>query len=357
MVYNIPPTRYTPISPYPEFTQKQLDMRRKVEILKYSNNTSSTKTNNLTKSEKWAQLVNGNYQRRTFSNDLLNTITNGDINTVCSKKNILTPTSSCDVPGPVIYLYEDPDVILYNYATNTKAYGIIDYQNKSQWKSYFISDAFCPNSYFTQVASLNLLNVVYTSKHFSMKVPIFMYISDTLINPSTITTINGILQEYGMYNIKIFIESISLEVQYNGQNVALNTDIQYQWEENTQLYFDISYNTTNTTYYAGMYMGYVTVSNIYLQTQSSYVYDFLLNFTINGTVNGQSSYYPPYMFSEYYKYFKMPSTPVINIYSNYSANNASINPNYNPETALYKSINTIIKSVASTTPNTGFILY
>ena len=35
---NIPPTRYTPISPYPMYTRFQLDMRRKTEILKYSAN-------------------------------------------------------------------------------------------------------------------------------------------------------------------------------------------------------------------------------------------------------------------------------------------------------------------------------
>ena len=47
---NIPPTRYTPISPYPQFTQFQLNMRRKVEILKYSASNTNSKTNNFTKS-------------------------------------------------------------------------------------------------------------------------------------------------------------------------------------------------------------------------------------------------------------------------------------------------------------------
>ena len=61
LLFNTPQPRYNPISPYNGiYTKFQLDMRRKAEVLKYSNNASSTKTNNLTKAEKWAQISKGN---------------------------------------------------------------------------------------------------------------------------------------------------------------------------------------------------------------------------------------------------------------------------------------------------------
>jgi hypothetical protein len=62
-LFNIPLPRINNISnsPYSNgYTKEQLDMRRKAEILKYNNNSTSTKTNNFTKAEKWNQLVKGN---------------------------------------------------------------------------------------------------------------------------------------------------------------------------------------------------------------------------------------------------------------------------------------------------------
>ena len=47
MLFNIPPVRLEKaISPYPTYTSQQLNMRRKVEILKYKKN--STQGNRLT---------------------------------------------------------------------------------------------------------------------------------------------------------------------------------------------------------------------------------------------------------------------------------------------------------------------
>ena len=55
MVFNIPPIRFTPISPYekyPQFTKTQFDMRRKAEVLSYTASKSNTKTNNFTKAKR-----------------------------------------------------------------------------------------------------------------------------------------------------------------------------------------------------------------------------------------------------------------------------------------------------------------
>jgi hypothetical protein len=82
---NVPLTRFTLVSPYPEFTKHQLDMRRKIEVLKYSNNASNSKTNNLTKKQHWAQIVSGN--NREYSQNAINSSINSS--TICPEDDFL----------------------------------------------------------------------------------------------------------------------------------------------------------------------------------------------------------------------------------------------------------------------------
>ena len=109
--FHKPPVRYNPVSPYPQNTKAQLDMRRKAEILKYSNNQQNTKTNNITKKEKWAYLVRGNSSQVVSYSNYINNIA-----TTCSS-NETQPmsTTASDVPGPPMNLYYDPTVPLYQY--------------------------------------------------------------------------------------------------------------------------------------------------------------------------------------------------------------------------------------------------
>jgi len=129
IIYNIPPTRQEIVSsPYEiGFTKTQLDMRRKVEILKYSSNLQSTQTNNLTKKEKFALLMKGNYRQLP---NLNNTCLNDDL--------IPTPTSSSDIPGPIINIYYDKDVPLYNFMNdiNTRSYSSIQKDIDEPWSIY-----------------------------------------------------------------------------------------------------------------------------------------------------------------------------------------------------------------------------
>jgi len=103
-LYNIPPPRYNIVSPYPQFTPYQINMRRKAEILKYPR---ASQSNQLTKAQKFSQLVNN---------------TNSPNNLVRCQPDQTKPslTSSCDVPGPIQSLYYDPTVQLYQYSTFNK---------------------------------------------------------------------------------------------------------------------------------------------------------------------------------------------------------------------------------------------
>jgi hypothetical protein len=77
-------------------------MRRKAEILKYNSTKSSSQTNSLTRKQQWSQIVKGNY-------------TPCPVDTI----NIPVSTTASDIPGPPMYLYEDSNVLLYNYTNYT----------------------------------------------------------------------------------------------------------------------------------------------------------------------------------------------------------------------------------------------
>jgi hypothetical protein len=102
-------------------TQNDLDMRRKAEILKYKDNSA-----NLTKKQKWSQMVRGNgplakkvwaNQNILGSNPNIYNLPLGAGNTlVCNTEPIrCSPSTACDVPGPQILLCDDPNVPLVNY--------------------------------------------------------------------------------------------------------------------------------------------------------------------------------------------------------------------------------------------------
>jgi hypothetical protein len=110
---NVPPTRYTPINPYPQFTKLQLDMRRKCEIFKYAGSSSSQQTNSLSKKKQYAYLVSN-----------ASTGSRGTQYTCTQDRTLPTLTTACDVPGPVRVLTYDPSVNLYNYSyqINTRVF-------------------------------------------------------------------------------------------------------------------------------------------------------------------------------------------------------------------------------------------
>jgi hypothetical protein len=106
MLNNIPPTRYTPVNPYPQYSQTQLDMRRKLEIFKYAGKDYQ-QTNSMTKNQQWALLANNAARGTNRSNQYY-----------CDMDRLIpTLSSACNVPGPIITLTYDPNVILYNYAS------------------------------------------------------------------------------------------------------------------------------------------------------------------------------------------------------------------------------------------------
>jgi hypothetical protein len=96
-----PLARLTPITPYTgTITQYDLDMRRKTEILQYKKNASSSDISRYATAMRGQKVINCNEDRTKP-----------------------TPTSSCDVPGPVVILKYNSKIPLYNYALNVGNYG------------------------------------------------------------------------------------------------------------------------------------------------------------------------------------------------------------------------------------------
>lgn len=119
-LYNIPPTRLETISPYGgAYSKFDLDMRRKAEVLKYANNASNTKTNNLTRKEQFAALSRGGPRSSPTA------IKVGEILNCAADNMIPTSTSASGVPGPAMMLYNDESVPLYNYSSNVDSYAQI----------------------------------------------------------------------------------------------------------------------------------------------------------------------------------------------------------------------------------------
>ena len=90
-------------SPYEiGFTQEQLNMRRKVEILKYNATKSSSQTNAPTRKQVFSKIITTNYRP-------------------CPVETITKPisTTASNIPGRPMYLFEDPNVLLYNYRNVT----------------------------------------------------------------------------------------------------------------------------------------------------------------------------------------------------------------------------------------------
>jgi hypothetical protein len=257
LLFNKPLPRYTPISPYPQFTQQQLNMRRKVEILKYSSNTSSSQTNNLTRKEKWAKISNAKYSGNTL---------------FCPGDAYLpTLSSSCDVPGPIVILQNNPTVPLYNFATKTASYAVNNATQNPNYLSILDSNILTYSNTETGIAKLNIKNNQNVNMHkFSITTPFCFHISGSNILPT------------GPLDLQLLINSMSVITYYSGvETLTLNGVPTYQYTT-MNIPIQLTLTPPNTTspfsFSAFVYGGILKLSNINLYTEPGYIYDIKLSF-------------------------------------------------------------------------------
>jgi hypothetical protein len=262
---NIPPTRYTPISPYPTYTQFQLNMRRKVEILKYSANHSNSKTNNFTKSEKWKQLVSGNYQRRTLPQyDIRQATDNNNVIDCSSNYSIPIPSSSSGIPGPTVYLYEDPAIPLYNYNV-VRSYSILDDNNDQKWNTNPYNDIVCTSGKEALITLLGIRQYIDKPTYtFNIQTSVGIYLSGN-VNADEYST-----------PLTFSISNITCNIYYNNTKV-LSPPITFSGLNN--LTVNIQQSSIGQ-FNASLYVGNITIENFTLPTNDNMVYDIKLTFTI-----------------------------------------------------------------------------
>jgi hypothetical protein len=198
-LYNIPPIRFEPISPYPAFTQDQLNMRRKTEILKYNKN--STQGPRLTQKQKLAATFRGGFNPARV---------------VCpTDYKIPVLTSAAGVPGPPMYLVEDPDVPLYNYIKDTNAYAENLYEDNTQWVFSPNANQLCANNNkYIEVAKLIIrkpIQEAYT--RFTYRTPVLFRMRGT-----------GLAMNSAGGTITSTIDTTTLKFQvlYNATTIANN---------------------------------------------------------------------------------------------------------------------------------------
>jgi len=258
-LFNIPPFRYTPVSPYNgTVTQFDLDMRRKAEILKYNKNANGK----ITKKQSWTQTVAGSLQRRTYSQTAVQTIVAGGICEDVSRRP--APTTSSGVPGPVMNLYYDPSINLYNYSTNPNVYAIENYQETDMWLTKSDSDILSMNP---TVFTLNIRKPIdKTFYNYSFEISVALYVGGTAA-----TDASG--------NFRAVVSAPTLSVVYGGQPFILSeTPI----INTTNLITDIS-GAASGVFNGALYIGKISVSNLVLLTNPGSTYDVIFNYGISTT--------------------------------------------------------------------------
>ena len=331
LLFTIPPTRYNPPNIYqenPQITKFQLDMRRKAEILMHYPSAKSTQTNNITQKQKWSQIVNTSNKNSKYNDIVLNqydasgdffydlvvkypnTFTSQDIlyriynngnpiyrtiYTIISKNaddcnidSIEKPTSSSDVPGKIINLVKDPNIPLYNYTKNNNAYGFINTEKINKWDTFISKNVVLYNKINSTLFSLNINSSIDDyAYNFDFNIPINIF----FMGKSN----NSLSTNDQMINHSIEIKNIYVNIYYNNNSVALIKPILINPNKFPKIVFNIPLTNSEPSkdIYGELYMGMISISNIYLYTQPGYVYDIKIIVDINVPINNNNynSYY------------------------------------------------------------------
>jgi hypothetical protein len=274
MLFNTPPPRFTPVNPYTKnangqlnFTKQQLDMRRKVEILRYDK--SSTQGNKPTKKEQWSHINT----RKTSIRKSVGNISLLPGVTVASGVDCSTvPTSSkqANVPGPAITLQLDKSVPLYNYGSPVRSFGILDKNNTEPYE--VISNGQIKTFYddsYGFLACLKILDSIdETSKLFQLSLPFTLGYSKN----------NGISSSLDISG-SIYVNAPATgnnttKIYYSGTETNSGTHT-FQMDNSGTIFSDSSANTVES----GL-VGTIIIDNIFAQTQPNYFYEIAQRFDL-----------------------------------------------------------------------------
>jgi hypothetical protein len=199
-----------------------------------------------------------------------------------------TLTSSCNVPGPIISLQNDPSVPLYLYNSNTDAaYNTFQQPiNLLKWKIFDFSE----NSIFE--SSLEKLELTLYIQNgidkpfydFTINTPISIYVhGDISLNYNF--SFNQINKITDSSNIVVSLNNIVFNVYYNTSVVYSKEIILINTTDlSNSLIFDLSgssNNINNNTFFGSLFIGNLNIPNILLNTTKDIIYDFKITANFN----------------------------------------------------------------------------
>jgi hypothetical protein len=286
-----PGPRNTLISPYPNFSQAQLDMRRKVEILQYKKN--STQSTQPTKAERYASIVKGSYRENS--------------NKICDKDLLKpTPTSASNIPGPPMILQYDPTVELYNYQTNRV---MNTYDSQVTNLQVKLNENIISTTLVTPVQQINNGNVFITAysvpetvilsliipnannitNSFNFGIPIGIYVSGSNNCTQSIDVefylINARLNVYYYPNSSYYYTTDSSKSLFVNDNL-LSSQIQLNDISGSFVVHGKSnVNSPPINFEGTQYFANLNIPNIVLNINNGDVYNFNLSYNIYTVVN------------------------------------------------------------------------
>lgn len=243
------------------YSQEDLNMRRKAEILKYS-----TKDYNKQKKQNYSFLAKKHTKARP-----------------CPSSNNAKPSSSSGVPGPIIPLFENPNIPLYNYKDASKQF---TFQNIpfDEFKRIFDTFPFYNidgfNNTYVNLMDIVILNPDNNQFQFDFSIPISLEYS---------ANFNGIGSIADVTACQIAIFNSVLDIMYSDTLISSN-NITYRSPGNgldsdivsstRSISLDLAESTVGQIK-VRQYIGNLILKNVTIQTVTQYVYTMFLKINTN----------------------------------------------------------------------------
>ena len=243
------------------YSQEDLNMRRKAEILKYS-----TKDYNKQKKQNYSFLAKKHTKARP-----------------CPNSNSAKPSSSSGVPGPIIPLFENPNIPLYNYKSQSKQF---TFQNIpfDEFKRIFDTFPFYNidgfNNTYVNLMDIVILNPDNNQFQFDFSIPISLEYS---------ANFNGIGSIADVTACQIAVFNSVLDIMYSDTLISSN-NITYRSPGNgldsdivsstRSISLDLAESTVGQIK-VRQYIGNLILKNVTIQTVTQYVYTMFLKINTN----------------------------------------------------------------------------
>ena len=234
--------------PYPRYTPTQLDMRRKAEILQYSQNATT-----VSNKQTWNRLI---------STRIIN-------KRVClTRSRIPMSSTKSDVPFPIVELSYDPDVPLYNYQPNPSSYNEFPYPdpNANPLQTTLNSNVRIPNNGENKILELTFINPSILTEIYSLTSPISVALKGTYYQFLTDTR-----------TATAYVQTITLLIKNSGTG-----KLQYAFPANVSALNNMTVSFANSgEFHAILYIGAITIPNIIITQCPQYNYTFSLRVTMD----------------------------------------------------------------------------